>query len=198
MALYGLTVTKSTLWHGNLEEFDNTYYYEGPAEPPAGDGLSRFAFAVADAERNIHGSNVNFERVRVWTAGGTIAQNETILLVDLTGTGAAIGAPIFKEAAVVVEWECERKNIDGKKVYLRKFIRPCAMVATMSAEASRGEEGLTDAMKAPFRSYGNDVQTVEAPIGVNWQLKSRANRLPRFNDNAVVNTFVRSREFRRN
>ena len=198
MALYGLAITKEMLWHGRAEEFQNTYYYEGPAEPPAGNGLYLFAETVASNERQVHSARVNYKTVRVWSAGGTPAENETLLLADLSMQGADIGAPIFGEAAVVIEWECERTNIDGRKVYLRKFIRPGSLIGSMSAAAGRGEDPLTDPMKALFKTYANNVQTVAAPAGVNWQLKSRAGRLPRANNNAVVNDYLRSREFRRN
>ncbi len=198
MALYGLTITKNTNWHGLKEEFDNTYYFEGPAEPPDAAGLTALINEVANAEKPVHGINVNFIRGRVWSAGGNVVQNITLALIDLSGTGGALGGNMFPEAAIVVEWECDRPNIKGRKVYLRKFIRPCNSVGQMDAEASRGAQLMTAPMTTPFKTYADRVQTIVAPAGVNWQLKSRAGRLPKANNNGVVNLGVRSREFRRN
>ncbi len=198
MALYGLTIEKETLWHGVTERFNNTYYYEGPAEPPAEAGLRSFINAVHAAEIPIHGSSVSFKQARVWTAGGTKAQNVTLILMDLTGQGSALGAKCFKETAVQVSWETARLTILGRKIYLRKYIRCCNVVGSVSQEVMIGEEPMVGGMPTPFKTYADRVQTVEAPAGVNYQLKSEKGALPKANNNGVVERFVSSREFRQN
>jgi hypothetical protein len=198
VALYGLTIEKETLWEGQQERFNNTYYYEGPAEPPAVDGLRAFVNAVWGAETYVHGLDCSFKQARIWTAGGTKEQNVTILLMDLSGTGRSLGSKIFKETAVQVSWETSRLTRVGRKIYLRKFIRPCNVIGSAPLTVMIGEEPFSGGMPAPFKSYADTVQTVEAPAGVNWQLRSEKGALPRSNNNGVVEKYVSSREFRQN
>lgn len=198
MALYAVSITKETDWHGKREQFDNTYYYEGPDAAPTEDGLRQFVNKIVAEEKGIHGVSAFFVKARLWSAGGTKEQNETLLLDDLTGQGTQLGGLTFREAAILVEWECGRKNVKGKKVYLRKYIRPQNGVAGADGTQMQGIDKIQPTAQARMRAYGNNVQTIEAPVGVNWQLISPSGRLPRFNNNAVCNDYVISREFRRN
>ena len=198
MALYGVSIEKTMLWHNVQEVYDNTYFYEGPDEAPAAAGLQAFVDAIVNAERNVHGVNVAFRRARVWTAGGSPLQNITIGLFDLSGTGKAIGNQMFGETAVQVEWECARPNILGRKVYLRKFIRSKNIVGNMDVTASIGETPIDAGARGVYKAYGDAVQRVVAPAGVAWDLVSPSGRRPKAPNNAVVNPFVSSREFRRN
>jgi hypothetical protein len=186
------------LWHGKDEEYDNVYYLEGPAEPPDAAGLEKLISEIASAEKPIHGTRVNFVRGRVWSAGGTKEQNITLALVDLTGQGDLIGAQTFGELAILVEWECGRRNIKGRKVYLRKYIRVGNGAGVWGPGVRTGEEAMGVVDKRAFKEYADRVQTIVAPAGVNWQLRSKGGRLPRFNNNGVINDFAISREFRRN
>lgn len=198
MAVYGVSITKDMRWHGALEKYDNTYYYNAPDGAPSPAVLEQIVTRIVGSEIPIHSTRVAFRTARIWSAGGTPLQNETLLLQDLTDRGNQIGAPIFGEAAVLVKWETARVNIKGKKVYLRKFVRPGCLVGTMSAEVGRGEEIATSAMLAPFKTYADSVQTITPATGVVWNLASLGNRQPKAPNNGTVDGRVRSREFRRN
>jgi hypothetical protein len=64
-----------------------------------------------------------FETARVWSAGGTPSENETLLVKDLTGTGSgSTDSSMYREAAHLFQWECERKDSRGRKKYLRKWM----------------------------------------------------------------------------
>jgi hypothetical protein len=154
--------------------------------------------AVHGAEIPVHGLDCRFKQARIWTAGGTKEQNVTILLMDLTGQGGAIGSKIFKETSVQVSWETSRLTVVGRKIYLRKFLRPCNVVGSAPLTVMIGEEPFTGGMPTPFKTYADRVQTVEAPTGVNWQLRSEKGAFPRDNNNGVVEKYVSSREFRQN
>ncbi len=198
MALYAVSITKRMQWHGKLEEYDNVYHYNGPDATPPPDQLNSLINIIAGNERQMHGVRVEFVRGRVWTAGGTPAENVTLALIDLSGNGTAVGAAMFGEAAVVVEWECSRRDINGRKVYLKKFYRPGNAVGGASEDSSDGIDPLSPGAKDVFKGNSNANQRVEASSGVFFNLTSPAGRTPRSANNAVCNEYLRSREFRRN
>jgi hypothetical protein len=196
--LVGLTITKSLRWQAKDEEYDNTYYYETPDGVLSPAELADAINIVQATEKAVHGLNVNFKRGRIWSAGGTKEENITLALVDLSGTGTQIGARIFGEAAVLIEWECDRLNIDGRKVYLKKFLRIGSVVGNMDAEVAQGREGMTEGMMNPFKSYADFVQRIQPLGGAAWNLIAPSRRKTKRSLNGRVNPFLRSREFRRN
>lgn len=199
MALYAVSITKRLEWQGRQEEYDNTYYYEGPLFQAGDANFSNLIDEIVAAERPIHGSRVAFVRGRLWSAGGTPAQNETLVLKDLTGVGSGgAGAVLFGEAAAVVEWECARKDIKGRKVYLKKFIRPGNALIGMVEANNDGRAALGAGTKAAFKTYADRVQNTTAAFGPIFILTSPGGRVPRSPANGVVNDYLRSREFRRN
>jgi hypothetical protein len=194
-----VAITKATDWHGAREEFDNVYYYDGPFYQAGSENYLRLAEKIVAAERLVHGSNVEFMRYRVWSAGGTIAQNITLGLVDLDGYGTLGSTSMFKEAAAVIEWETDRSNTLGRKVYLRKFIRPCAIDDSSNGGIATGVISLAGStMATKLKTYADSVDYVTIPVGAVFQLVSPTGRIPRASDNGVVNSYMRSREFRRN
>lgn len=199
MALYGVAITKSTLWHGKQEEFANAYFYDGPVFQIGDENFRRLIDALVAAESPIHGRNVSFKQARVWSAGGTKEENETVALEDLGGTGTIDNAPFFKEAAILVDWVCARPNRLGRKVYLRKYIRPCVQLPGAGINVMSGEEQLHANQKAPFKTYADRVQNPAVfSGGPTWSLVSPTLRRPKEQGNGHVNEYLISREFRRN
>lgn len=193
-----VAITKSTLWHGVQEEFDNIYYFDGPIFQAGDANYQRLVDALVAAEKPVYGTNVTFKKARVWSAGGTVIQNVTIGIYDLTGTGSLGGDTIFKEAASLVEWECERPNILGRKVYLRKYIRHGAVPATTTLTVRSGEAPLAATLTTPLKTYADAVDVIATEGGVLFYLVSPSGRAIRAANNGVVNQYLISREFRRN
>lgn len=195
-----VAITKQTMWHGVQEQFDNVYYYDGPPVTGSNPDLWKAVVdAVVAAEKPVHGTNVEFITGRIWSAGGTILQNVTLGLFDLDGFGTGLSVKYFKEAAVLVEWECDRVNVLGRKVYLRKFIRPCSVLNGASDAMMQGEAQLDSVTKGPFKAYANKVQELSVGASLeNFVLTSPTGRQPRNPQNGVVNNYLISREFRRN
>ena len=194
----GVAITKSTLWHGEQEKLVNVYYFDGPAFQAGDANFQRLVDAITAAEKLVHGTNVNFVKARVWSAGGTVIQNVTLGLYDLFGTGSFGTAPIFKEAASLVEWECERPNVLGRKVYLRKYIRHGATPSPASIPVQSGEAVLPATMTTPLKQYADTVDVIATEGGVIFYLVSPSGRAIRAANNGVVNNYLISREFRRN
>ncbi len=194
-----VAVTKATDWHGKREEFDNVYYYSGPAYQAGDANYLRLAEAIVAAEKLCHGSSVEFIRYRIWSAGGTKEQNVTLALVDLDGFGNAGSTPIFRESAAVVEWETDRANVLGRKVYLRKFIRVCSMLSSTPLGVGQGTAPIPATDNGAYlKTYADTVDRIVIPIGAVFNLVTPSGREVRAADNGVVNEYMRSREFRRN
>ena len=198
MALYGVTIEKETRFHGGPERFNNTYYYELGGAPTDADLIALADFLVA-AEKPIHTGAVAFKTARVWTAGGTIQQNVTVLLRDLTGVGSMIaGMTLHAEASVLVEWETNRTNVLGRKVYLRKFIRPQGLPLNNPPQAE-ARDLLAAGNTGIFKTYADAVDAfVIANGGPSASLRSENGRTLRADNNGNVDVRLRTREFRRN
>ncbi len=195
-----VAITKQTTWHGATEQYSNVYHFDGP--PVDGAPASLWTGLINDltaAEKPIHGTNVTFKTGRVWSVGGTKQENVTLALIDLTGTGSGSAIKYFKEAAVLVEWECARLNIDGRKVYLRKYIRACAVLSGATDAEMQGENIFSTTVKGPFKTYADKVQKVTTGTSLEtFNLVSPNGRLPKADNNGVVNNYMISREFRQN
>ena len=197
MALFGATITKECDFHGQRERFDNTYYYEAGSAADLNTHNGLLNHLVAE-EKKVHGNNVAFKQSRLWSAGGTPAQNVTLILRDESGNGALAGQAIAAEAAVMVEWETSRGSITGRKVYLRKFIRPQQLPAAFNAGQLQ-RSALVAADRAPFDSYADAVEaTTPLPGTTLYTLTSRSGRVPKGVGNGISDPFLRTREFRRN
>jgi hypothetical protein len=199
MALYAVSIEKETTYHGQPERFSNIYYFQGP-EFQAGDAnYKRVCDALVAAERPIHNGEVQFKMARIWSAGGTALQNVTLGMFDYVGPGTMEATILtHAETAVLVEWECGRANILGRKVYLRKYIRSQAMPPFVAESVARGKTALPADKKAIWKTYADKVQLIEPVVGTAFVLCSPSNRTPKASNNGFVNDFVVSREFRRN
>jgi hypothetical protein len=198
MALFALAVHKQTKFHDQAEGFDTVYYYQGPPQLGS-NNFEGLMDQLVQAEKKVFSSEIFFTEGRVWTAGGTKAENETVLLKDLAGTGTmSAGVRLHAEACVMVEWECGRKSSVGRKVYLRKYLRSGYLPTGANGEAAPAKDALNAAAKLPYKTYADEVQRLDvAGFGV-FNLSSPGLRTPKAASNGVVDQYVRTREFRRN
>lgn len=201
MALYAVAIEKECRFHGNVERFGNVYYYEGPIFQAGDENYRRLVEYLTAEEKKVHDGTVTFRTGRIWSSGGTVLQNITLGLFDLSGTGTLLtSGPTHAEAAVLVEFECSRPNILGRKVYLRKYIRSQGLPQGHTQAMAGARDALSDAVKAPYKAFANAIDRISLTPGVEaqWQLVSPTGRVPRAEDNGVVDPFIRTREFRRN
>jgi hypothetical protein len=199
MALVAVAITKETRYHGALEEFDNVYFYDSLIPQIGAENYERLATAVVDAEKLVHTNQVEFKSARVWSSGGTIQENITLGLFDLAGLGTMpIGFEIHAEGSILVSWECDRTSILGRKVYMRKQLRPQALPTGGTAAMGRAKEAMSAAVMAPFKTYCDTVDEITTVDGVTFNLVTPGGRVQRVTGNGTVNQYVRTREFRRN
>jgi hypothetical protein len=194
-----VAITKETQFHGKIEEFSNVYYYNGPSFQAGDANYERLARELAEAEKLVHSAEVTFKNARVWSAGGTILQNVTLGIYDLEGKGTlASGWPMSAENAVLLKMECERPNVLGRKVYLRKYIRSQMLPPAASDAQARQKVAIAPDAQIPYKAFVDKIDLVSIDPGVLFQLVSPTGRTPRALNNGAVDQFVRTREFRRN
>lgn len=158
----GVAITKRVNFRGINEEFSNVYHYDVPA-------ITALALNETDLiidrlvalEKAVHSSGVSFATARVWETGGTPAENETLRIRDLSGSGT-LGSTytFYKELAVVVNLYTGRSSTTGRRVYLRKYIRAGALPSG-SPSIGLGQAALTATDKAPFITYGEAIRKLE-------------------------------------
>jgi hypothetical protein len=194
-----VAITKETQFHGKVEEFSNVYYYNGPSFQAGDNNYRRLGEELAEAEKLVHSAEVTFKTARVWSAGGTILENITLGIFDLTGKGSlASGWPMSAENAILVKMECQRPNVLGRKVYLRKYIRSQMLPGAGSDAQARQKVAIAPDAQIPYKQYADKIDFVTVDPGVLFQLVSPTGRVPRALNNGVVDQFVRNHEFRRN
>jgi hypothetical protein len=193
-----VAITKQQIWHGIQEQFDTVYYFDGPALQAGDANFERLVNALVVAEKKVFGKNVQFVTGRVWSAGGTAVQNVTKGLYTLSGVGAVEGQTTHGEAAVLVKIECERPNVLGRKVYLRKFLRVGQIFSAFQNNMAEGRQALDAQMIGFYRDYGETIRKVDIDPGVLFVLVSPTGRVPRLGTPATVSPFIISREYRRN
>lgn len=122
MTEIGVSITKTTSFRGVQQEFSNTYYYDGPLVITES-GADALIDALVALEKPMHSSAVNFTFGRLWTAGGTKAENQMVKQKALTGSGTnSFGAStkMDKERAFLVRARAGNDS-RGRPVYLRKW-----------------------------------------------------------------------------
>lgn len=157
MAQFTVSITKDVNWRGHREQFANVYTYinpvDGSTEAVANDVLT----ALVAAERAVHAGDVNFVEGRAWTSGGTTTQNELLFIRDLSGAGEALGhVAMDKEACYVVKFECNREDVRGRKVWLRKWIHAGSLLGGFQDWLS-GTQQISAAARAAVEAYAAEV-----------------------------------------
>lgn len=164
MPVYGVSVTKSSQFQGGLEKWSNVYHYFCAAALDATLGAN-LVDQIAVAEKLCHTANATFEDGRVWEVGGSPAENETIIIQDLSGTGSmSVGTALWKEACHVVRCDTNRTTTTGKRIYLRKYYHAMALPVA-DATGAIGQTALASGNKTPFQTCLETLREVTLTPG---------------------------------
>jgi hypothetical protein len=135
-----VSVNKSRSFRGKTEIWSNVYHYSLATNLDV-TLATDLVDQIATAEKLCHSSGVTFEDGRVWEVGGTPAENETIVIRDLSGTGALAALDsTYAEACVVARCDTNRNTSTGRRIYLRKYyhmgVMPSATTGSLNGSAT--------------------------------------------------------------
>jgi hypothetical protein len=194
VAIAAVAITKRQLWRGSQENFANVYHYQVPSVTTAvaNDLVTR----LVTLEKDLHGSTVNFVGARVWSAGGTAAENETVLLTDLSGPGNVVADNNMPpEMCFVVAWRTDRLNELDKPVYLRKYYHTQSNFNTagVTVDMMNGRQPLNAALVTAIGNRTAGFRDLVTPSGT-YGLTAPSGRV--VTQAGVVVPQVRIHEFR--
>lgn len=158
---FGVQVVKSMDWRGGTERFANVYHYQNPVAFDSESGYVDLVNQIVAAEKAVHAVNVSFVEARVWSAGGTPAENEQIGIFDLAGAGtAAEQLSMDREAAYLVEWRTSRPSITGRPVTLKKYLHSCSLLGSTDSGTVSGRSQLQASQINALTAYGDAVRRI--------------------------------------
>lgn len=196
MATLAVALTKTTPWRGRTEEWSNVYHFE--YSHAMNDAVAgRLIDGLKTLEVPVHAATVTFKTGRLWETGGTPAENETVLIKDLSGTGSlATSQAIYRELTVVVRIDSGRNSTTGRKIYLRKFLHSCSLQSG-SNDIGLGVSPLGDTIKTPFVTYGQALREIAPAAGEVYTLQAPSG--PNVSPTATVSVldYLRVRQFTR-
>ena len=176
MAQISISITKKVTFRDSIQHFSNVYTYGSIVAEPAVNTANLLIDEVAEVERSLHSTDVTFVKGRLWSSGGTIAQNEMITEYDLVGQGSGgTSATSDRERALLVMWAAG-KNSRGAKVYLRKWYHCCGapLGVTISAAIERNTTKMDSVNRGAVASLADGLTR----IGLNeeWGLIANSGR----------------------
>jgi hypothetical protein len=166
---YGFSIEKTVLFRGTQQTFANIYYYEAPAIPFTDTGaLQAMLDQIVNKEKELHSTEVNFVRGRVWNTGTGDRQTNLMRLDTLlTGTGSLAASPrMDRERAVLVSIPAGL-SVRNKPVFLRKWYHTCGFRSTnpfTDAQLQNTAE-LSASQRAYWANGLNDIQQLELVAG---------------------------------
>lgn len=195
MADIGVSIVKRTAFRLSTQEFSNHYYYRRAGGLPDGAAAEAIIDELVLTEKALHSNLVTFVVGRLWSAGGTPAQNVMIKERPLSGTGtqSVIGG-LDPERAVLCRFPAGI-DIRGRPVYFRKWYHSCGVcngviftVNQMSQQAA-----IPTADKTTIQNKVNEVIAVGATA--DWQLMAPSGRQLVSGGQAQCHDFLEHRQF---
>lgn len=178
MAIYGFNVLKRAAYRGGVQHFGNTYYYEVTTTDDDVTGLERVLDEIVSIEKAFHSTDVTYVQGRVWSAGGTAAQNTMLVEKQLTGTGNRGPDPnMDRERAILIQF---RAGVDsrGRPVYLRKWFH--IMGTFWQGTASDGVKAQTAQIptieRDQFRGEAERLEVIDLIDAPRAELRSKSGR----------------------
>jgi hypothetical protein len=167
MPQFSISITKSTVFRDSVQPFSNIYTYGGIGTMPNEAQAKPLIEEIVRTERLLHSNDVTFVSGRLWSSGGTRAENKMIATIPLTGMGSqGTTADFDRERAVLVQWPAG-KDTRGKKVYLRKWFH-CSGSCNGVAFSASVKSNLTRIPTADRTSIANQASNL-ARIGTSFE-----------------------------
>jgi hypothetical protein len=180
MSRIGISITKETVFRDSNQEFSNVYYYKNdPGSLPSAAGAQAIVDTLIALERTFHSTAVQFTHSRVWSAGGSPADNNMINEATLSTAGqAGSDTTLDRERAILYQVEAGFDS-RGHRVYLRKWYHICGTFPGATAATGSGQKANTNAIATADRvvisNVIDDILTV-AGEGGPWSLCAKSGR----------------------
>ena len=172
MPMIGVSILKDTTFRDAVQEFSNVYHYHDEGALPTNAEAIAIINELVTSEKTWHSTVVNFRRGRLWSAGGTQAQNEMLADVGLTGTGSITAdASLDRERAFLFRWRVGN-NSRGKPNYLRKYYHSCGLFpggGSLSSGILSNTTGFTTTQRDAMALNAGAVTNVGSP-GEPWKM----------------------------
>jgi hypothetical protein len=170
----GVSITMSSPFRDSTQEWTNVFHYkDGTALLAPSEAMIDEIVGVLKA---LHSSLVTFVRAKVWSSGGTQAQNQMLFQKQLSGNGVAgSDSGMDKERAYLIRWPAGFDS-RGKPVYLRKWFHTCgAFGATVAATSGvlANVTGMTAAQRTAIANAADVLKRVTSPL---WILCAESGR----------------------
>ena len=136
MAQIGIAIEKQTAYRDSIQPFANVYHYGSVGLNPGATLAENLLDELVTFEKTIHSSLVTFVKGRVWTSGGSRAENQMLVQKTLSGVGSmSTSASFDKERAYLIQWSA---GVDGRghKVSLRKWYHSCGFFGSHALGAA--------------------------------------------------------------
>lgn len=178
MAQYGVAVTKSVTFRGVAQEFGNTYHYT-TATGATDTVLDALLDAIVAKEKAIFATSVTFVRGKVWTSGGTKAENNMRVQKNLSGVGslAYTTQTLDKERAWLVRFRAGNDS-RGNPVYLRKWWHLDGVIlggSTLTTGQQANTSQLDSAQRTALQNAADGFKSIVAPPNT-FQLVAESGR----------------------
>lgn len=177
MAVFAVSITKRINWRGSNQEFSNVYHYKTGLMEPFPD--TTIINKVADAERPIHGGQVEFVRGRTWgPTEGTQENNKMREVVQLSGNGTGPDqSGFYRELAIMVYWPLGRYGSRNRPQYLRKWLHTQNPMSTVTDYVEGNVRDTT--IPAALQTYIDRVSNVNAYLVItDVELCTKTGRTP--------------------
>lgn len=195
----GIHITKSVLWRGAQEEFENVYHYDTPSGLNTDAGWNDLVDAIVAIEKLFHANNVTWRQARVHGPTNTTQAEDVMRFVkDLSGTGAISGGTLMPfEMTIVAQLYMGRSGAPyHRKTFLRKYFHVCRLTPAGSGDDALGNTALSTAQKDFYKGHMNSLKTITIGGFANDLCKPNGNHIPLATD-AVILNYAHTRQFRR-
>jgi hypothetical protein len=145
------------------------YHYKYTGLNPSASLAESVLDNIVTLEKAFHANSISFVKGRVWSAGGSVSQNQMIFQKTLTGTGSTTSFAADRERAFLVAWPAGFDS-RGKPVFLRKWWHTFGSMGgvTPSANVMQNISGFSTTERTAIANAASSFE----PLQVNAQSMS--------------------------
>lgn len=175
MGQISISITKRAAFRDSTQEWQNVYTYGSLAVNPQPSLANDMIDEVVTKEKAFHGTGVSFILGRVWSSGGTQAENQMISEKTLSGAGALTPPTAMDlERAFLIQWDAGSDS-KGRPVRLKKWYHCQAGMGGVSVSNAilQNFTGFTAANRTAIAAAADTLTRISSAV---WGLKAESGR----------------------